>query len=173
MTTISDQRPGIDAEPARDQRVSATYDALDRLVGAEGNGYTLSWSLSPSGNIRSVDGQLNPATPNLVLGSFTYGSAGPGGPAPAPDGSFAGPHAVTRVQTGGIGGHPAGETLTYRYNAAGNLTDAAGTKVWDEGRQQVTSIEGTSGNEVVSPNLPVPIEVEVIPGFGVRCEVHA
>ncbi|MDY0002110.1 MAG: toxin TcdB middle/N-terminal domain-containing protein [Polyangia bacterium] len=140
VTAIADGRPGIAAEPVRDQRVTATYDALDRLVDAVGNGYTLSWTLSPSGNILTADGQLTPATPSFILGTFTYGTAGTGQPA--------GPHAVTRVVTGGTGGRPAGETLTYGYDAAGNLTDAAGTRLWYDGRQQVTHVEGASGDEV-------------------------
>ncbi len=136
VTQIEDRRAGIANDPARDQRVSASYDALDRLVYAVGNGYSLTWTISPSGNVLSVGGEMSPAVPKLILGSFSYGGSG------------AGPHALTQVETGGVGGHAAGETLRFDYDAVGNLKETRSATISYDGRQQVERILSSSGNEV-------------------------
>jgi RHS repeat-associated protein len=129
VTRIDDLRPGL--EPERDQRVTATYDALDRLVRAEGSGYDLEWTHSPSGNLRTVSGTITPEVKQFVFGQFVYGEG-------------AGPHALTRVDL------PGGGSQVYRYDDAGNLTGMPGHTLRYDAKQQVKAVEGEDGELVES-----------------------
>jgi RHS repeat-associated protein len=129
VTRIDDLRPGL--APERDQRVTATYDALDRLVRAEGHGYDLEWTHSPSGNLLTVAGSITPEVKGFVFGQFVYGAG-------------AGPHALTRVDL------PAGGGQTYRYDGAGNLVEMPGRTLRYDAKQQVVAVEGEDGEVVES-----------------------
>jgi RHS repeat-associated protein len=129
VTRIDDLRPGL--SPERDQRVTATYDAMDRLVRAEGNGYDLTWTHSPSGNLLTVSGSITPEVKGFVFGQFVYGEG-------------AGPHALTRVDL------PGGGSQVYQYDGAGNMVGMPGRTLRYDAKQQVKAVEGEDGEVVES-----------------------